>query len=75
MVKAGATKLCLDAETDEQPARGGGAGLILFAHNLAAAEMVLRVRQVQYHRGTDVEHGDYLEVVDPDGYTLSISKT
>jgi len=74
MMSAGRTRLCIDKEDGTRRARGGGVSLVLFTKTLDTAEQTLRARGVTYWRKHDRERGDYLLIVDPEGYSLSLSE-
>jgi len=69
MVSLGAIELCIDAESKDQPARGGGSTLIFQIDDVSQTAKELDLKKVRYSRN-QAPRGEYLEAKDPEGYTL-----
>jgi catechol 2,3-dioxygenase-like lactoylglutathione lyase family enzyme len=69
MVNLGAIQLCIDAESKDQPARGGGSTLIFQVDDVGQTANELDRKKVRYSRN-QAPRGEDLEAKDPEGYTL-----
>jgi catechol 2,3-dioxygenase-like lactoylglutathione lyase family enzyme len=72
MLKAGNARLCVDNESAEEPARGGGATLFFRVDSIGETRKRLRSKGLSCERHSD--HGDWLLVTDPEGYRLIFGK-
>ena len=69
MVSLGAVQLCIDVESKDQPARGGGSTLIFDIDDVGQTAKELDRKKVRYSRN-QAPGREYLEAKDPEGYTL-----